>query len=151
MSYRLATYLSLLFLAGLGVLFMYTSLQFNDRASGQIIGPAFFPQLVSGLLIFMCIISAFTTWRKEKTSDDTLNIPQLKYILFTIVALVIFVALWDAFGLFYLFALLFLSSLLYVYNRKDSTKKRILKAVGLSIVIGLFIYLVFEKLLNVII
>ncbi|MCM3716500.1 tripartite tricarboxylate transporter TctB family protein [Alkalihalobacillus oceani] len=151
MSYRLATYLSLLFLVGLGGLFIYTSLQFNEGAGGQVIGPAFFPQLVSGLLIVMCIISAFTTWRKEKTSEDTLTIPQLKYILFTIAALVIFVALWDLFGLFYLFAFLFLFSLFYVYNRTDSKKKRILKAVGLSIAIGLFIYLVFEKLLNVII
>lgn len=149
MSYRIATYVSLLFIIGLGVLIIGTSMQFSTP-DNQPVGPAFFPQVVSVLMILMSIVSIFTTKFQKKSEDEKIEVLNASHILFTIVFLIVFTLLWDLLGFSYILSFLFLLGLFYMYNQNSSLKKRITMAVSFSIIMNLFVFLVFEQLLNVV-
>lgn len=151
MSYKSATYLSLLIIASFGGLFLYTSLTFSRGVGGGPVGPSFFPIIASSLLIGMCVLSAFSTMKKHKEKKEEINILNFRYIIFTVITLSLFIFLWESFGYFYLFAFVFLFGLFFVYNKNEILKKRLIFAIGLSIIMNLFVYFVFEQMLNVII
>lgn len=144
MSYKIASYVSLIFFAGIGVVFFTSS--FNlPTASGQAIGPEYFPRLLSILLIIFCIISLITTMKKKEEHVEFAN---PRYIIFTIILSVIFIGLWHMFGLFYIFAFVYMTILFYFYNQDKHSIKKALRYIAIALGMAIFLYVLFERLLH---
>lgn len=146
MSYKIWSLVSLGIITLVGVVLFIQTTQFRSQEDA---GPAFFPQLIISLMIIFCIISAITTLFNKKTENKEIKIPNFSRIFFTIVCLVIFTLIWDLLGFSYILSFLFLFGLLFVYNQKDLIKQKIIMATVVSGILNLFIFLVFDQLLNI--
>lgn len=144
LSYKNATYISLILFAALGVLFFITSLSFAPAPKGQPIGPAYFPKLISGWLVLFCIISFITT--RKKKNDQQISLQNIGYIAFTIGGTVAFVLLWKYIGGFYILSFLLLTILIYVYNQARHSIKKLLVSSLISSLFVVLVYVIFEKL-----
>ncbi|MED4601379.1 tripartite tricarboxylate transporter TctB family protein [Paenibacillus validus] len=145
MGYKLATYISLLFFIGIGAFFFISSQTLPKSSSGQI-GPAYFPGIVSVLLILCCILSFFTTMKKN---DQHIPLPNLRYIIWTIVLSALFTAVWEWMGLFYIVSFVFLAILIYLYDQAKPSFIKVCKAMGISLLMVLLVYGTFELLLGI--
>ncbi|MBP1155845.1 MULTISPECIES: tripartite tricarboxylate transporter TctB family protein [unclassified Paenibacillus] len=143
MSYKIASYVSLIFFAMIGVLFFSSS--FYLPASGQTIGPEYFPRLLSIILIIFCIISFITTTKKKDVKVEFAN---PRYIIFTVLLSIVFIGLWHMFGLFYVFAFVYMAILFYFYNQDKHSLKKAFKYIVIALGMAIFLYVLFERLLN---
>ncbi|RTR35174.1 tripartite tricarboxylate transporter TctB family protein [Robertmurraya yapensis] len=147
MSYKKGTNVMLLLITLVSAIFLYQSFSLKTLTTNQPIGPDFFPKVISILLIITCIISFITTLKK--TEDRKVELEKFKFVIYTVVAAIVFVMCWQFLGLFYVCSFIFLFALLYLYNNNGSKFKKILTSLGISLVVILFVYAVFGKLLNV--
>ena len=151
MSYKRATYISLLVCIALAVIFYIKSLELPSTSTGATFGPSAFPQLLSALIVIFSIISFVLTKRKE---DEKLTFENMKYVIFTIILTVGFTLLWQLFGtiygMFYLLLFLFLTTLLFIYNQAKNSSQKVFIAIGVSVVITSSVYIVFERLLKIV-
>jgi putative tricarboxylic transport membrane protein len=147
MSYKKGTNVMLFLITMLAAIFLFQSFSLKALTTNQPIGPDYFPKVVSILLIITCIISFFTT--KRKTEDQKVELENFKFVIYTILATTVFVALWQFLGLFYVCSFVFIFALLFLYNNNENMIKKILTSLGISLAVILFVYAVFGKLLNV--
>jgi putative tricarboxylic transport membrane protein len=147
MSYKKGTTVMLFLITLLAAIFLFQSFSLKALTTNQPIGPDFFPKVVSVLLIITCIISFFTT--KRKTEDQKVELENFKFVIYTLLATTVFVALWQFLGLFYVCSFVFIFALLFLYNNNGNITKKILTSLGISLTVILFVYAVFGKLLNV--
>lgn len=145
MSYKIATYISLVFIMFIAILFFTASLNFSSSLS-QYVGPGTFPQILSVLLVIACLISMFTT---KKQKDQHIELPNLRYIGYTIGSTFLFIVAWVYIGLFYIVSILFISILAYIYNPAPRSYKKAGGSFVFSIILTLFIYLVFDQVLKI--
>jgi hypothetical protein len=145
MSYKKGTYVSLLFFAVIGVLFYTSSVALPQPSDGKSIGPSYFPELISLLLIVFCIISFFTTIKKN---DEHVELSNPRYIIFTIILSILFVGLWGILGLFYVVSFVIMTVMIYFYNQAKHSYKKALKSLAISFAITILVYVVFDRLLN---
>ncbi|MBD2848059.1 tripartite tricarboxylate transporter TctB family protein [Paenibacillus sp. IB182496] len=110
------------------------------------IGPAYFPMILAVLLTVLCALSFLQTVRKKESAK--LEFPFFRYILITLATIVLFLLCWHFIGLFYVLSFLFLMALFLIYRRKFNTKQIVFNA-GLSGLIVLIIYLVFEVSMSI--
>lgn len=147
MSYKKGTNVMLLLITLLATIFLVQSFSLTALTSNQPIGPDFFPKVVSILIIITCVISFITT--KRKTEDKKVELENFKYVIYTILATILFTLLWQVLGLFYLCSFVFLFGLLFLYNNNGNIYKKLLTSLGISFIVILFVYAVFGQLLNV--
>lgn len=147
MSYKKGTNIMLLIIVLLASTFLFQSFSLKTISTNQPVGPDFFPKVITILLIITCIISFITT--KRKTEDHKVELENFKFVIYTILATILFVGLWQFLGLFYLCSFIFIFALIYLYNNNSKTSSKILTSLGVSLVVILFVYAVFGKLLNV--
>jgi hypothetical protein len=146
MGYKLATYVSLFFFIGIGVFFLISSQTLPKSSGGGQIGPAYFSSIVSVLLILCCILSIVTTMKKK---DEHIPLPNLRYIIWTIVLSALFTAVWQWIGLFYVLSFVFLAILIYLYDQAKPSFKKAFKASAISLLMVLLVYGTFELLLGI--
>lgn len=149
MHYRIATYISLFLIAIVGVIYIILTLDFSS-ANNQAVGPGFFPLIVCGFLIVMCVLSALNTLFSEKVKERTFEIPNSKLVLITGILLVIFVGLWTFYGFSYLASFIFLFILFYLYNDNINIKPKIIVATSISLFLTIFVYIIFENILGIV-
>jgi hypothetical protein len=147
LSYKIATYVSLVLMSGLALVFYFTSSELATLQPNQPISPATFPRLVSILLVITCIISFFTTMKKENEEVDLVN---FHFVIYTLLALILFIMVWQLAGYFYPLSFVFLTVLLYIYSDQENNVKKLLKSMLISLIVVLLTYLVFGMLLGVI-
>jgi hypothetical protein len=147
LNYKIATYVSLVLMSGLALVFYFTSSELAALQPNQPISPATFPRLVSILLVITCIISFFTTMKKENEEVDLVN---FRFVIYTLIALILFVMVWQLAGYFYPLSFVFLTALLYIYSDQENNVKKLLKSMLISVIVVLLTYLVFGMLLGVI-
>jgi hypothetical protein len=147
LSYKIATYVSLVLISGLALVFYFTSSQLATLQPNQPISPATFPRLVSILLVITCIISFFMTRKKENEDVDLVN---FRFLIYTVLAVILFIMMWQLVGYFYPLSFAFLTALLYIYSDQENKVKKLLKAMLISLIVVLLTYLVFGVLLGVI-
>lgn len=146
MSYKTATYVSLLFFAAISIYFLTASAALPP-ASGNQIGPAYFPRAISILLILFCIISFFKTLKKK--DEEKLRTPNLLYIVVTLLLTFFFVIVWQWTNRFYVPAFVFIAILIYLYNQTGHSSAKVIKSTVISLAIILAVYLIFGILLDV--
>lgn len=148
MSSRKATYVSLVLLLLLGGVYLNAANNLSVSIDAGAINQSYFPKLLFYLLFILIIISLVTTFFKKE--DEKIGLPNIKTILITILITVIYIALWNIFGYFYIFTFLFLIALLTLYRWKIGMNVKTV-IVNFSIAIGmtLFIFIIFEALMNI--
>ncbi|WP_367757133.1 tripartite tricarboxylate transporter TctB family protein [Ammoniphilus sp. 3BR4] len=130
---------------GIAILFFTASLNFSSSLS-QYVGPETFPQILSVLLVISCLISIIKTRRQ---SDQHIDLPNLRYIGYTIGFIFLFILAWIYIGLFYIVSVLFISILAYVYNPAQHSFKKVGGSLAFSLILTFFVYLVFDQLLKI--
>ena len=147
MSYKKGTNMMLLLITLLASTFLFQSFSIKALTSNQPIGPDFFPKIISILLIISCLISYIST--RKRTEGKKVELENFKFVIYTILATILFVSLWQLLGMFYLCSFLLMLVLLFLFNNNPNFWKRTLISVGVSLLVTLFIYVVFGQLLNV--
>jgi len=150
-SYKRVTYISLLICIVFAVIFYIKSLELPTTSTSAAFGPSAFPQFIILLIVIFSVISFFFTMKQE---DEKLTFENTKYVIFTILLTGIVTLLWQMFGtiygMFYLLLFIFLMILLFIYNPAKNSLRKVLTTIGFSVVITLFVYIVFEKMLRVV-
>jgi hypothetical protein len=146
MSYNKATYVSLLFFAALGIVFYVSSMSIPKAIASQRIGPEYFPQIISVLLIVCCILSFFKT---RKKTDEYIKLPNFRYIILTVILMILFVVIWGITENFYVTSFVFLGALIYIYNQVKQSFKKVLLSGAISLVLVAFVYVIFDRVLGI--
>lgn len=105
-------------------------------------GPQFYPMAIFALLIILAIADIIGTLRKA--DDSVIEIPNLKYLLFTVGMMGLWVGLWKLAIGFYPATAICGGVMLYVLNPSPSRGKRIITAVAVDAILVAFLYLVFS-------
>ena len=105
-------------------------------------GPQFYPMAIFTLLITLAIADIISTLRKA--DDSIVEIPNLKYLLFTIGMMVLWVGMWKLAIGFYPATAVCGAVMLYVLNPSPNRKKRIITAAVVDAILVAFLYLVFS-------
>ncbi|WP_249869201.1 tripartite tricarboxylate transporter TctB family protein [Oceanobacillus saliphilus] len=146
MSYKKSTYVSLILLIAMALVFMFVSSDLAGIQPNQPSSPATFPRIVATLIIIVGVISFITTLRQE---DEKVELANFKYVITTIVATVIFLILWQYLGLFYILSFLLLCFLFYIFSNINNKIRKLLISGGTAITVVGLIYVVFSQLLGV--
>lgn len=146
MSFKLADVLTLTVLAVFTLLYGYSALQFDVPSDIHNPGPGYFPLLLAGGLLLLCLFSLVASFRRTK--EPKLELPNGKLVVLTILVIAGFLVSWSYFGFFYLNLFIFQFILVAVYRRKHGVLE-LLKAAGLSAGVCLFVYLAFDLLLKI--
>lgn len=139
MSYRKLTYLTSIFFILLSGTFFYSAFQMKESNYG--VGPQYFPQVLSIMLIALCLLDIWITRKKD---DKKIEIPNLGLIILTIILITSFFIMWSLSGQFYIFAFLFMVISLLLYTPYKRTIKRVLTISIISLVIVFAVYLLFS-------
>jgi hypothetical protein len=131
----------------IAVAFFVSSMSLPESPNSKTIGPSFFPRVVSVFLVISSIISFITTYRKEE--NKRVELGNIKLIVCTIVITSLFIFAWQLFGLFYLWLFILMAVLVYIYNQEKHGAKKVLKSCAISLVLDLFVFIVFQQILNV--
>ncbi len=147
MSSKKASYaaLCLIILFGIGY-----AVSINSAPSGMLasstLGPSYFPNVLTAILILLCLASLVRTARKQETR---LRFPNLKYVLFTIVLTAVFIVCWQKLGSFYPATFVFLFLLIAVYRLEKGWKNAV--GIGAAVALGLtaILYVLFALIMNI--
>lgn len=146
MSYKIASYISFLLFAVIGIWFYSSSLALPPANTPNGIGPAYFPKVISILMVITCIVGVITTYLKN---DERVQLPKLIYMLPTIVLSILFVIVWSNTGKFYITSFILIFCLLYLFNQDKHSYKKVLKLIVITFIIVLFIFVIFDYLLSI--
>ncbi|MCP8615661.1 tripartite tricarboxylate transporter TctB family protein [Salirhabdus salicampi] len=155
MSYKIGTYISLIIITCLAIVFYISAATLPSSIEEQKVGPDYFPKAISLLLVIFCVFSFITTKKRE---DQKLELVNLRYVIYTIVLTILYVGvwhflsryfadLWQTFKGYYIISFFFITSLIYIYQPKKSGKKRMLFASISSFILIVFIFLIFDVFL----
>lgn len=144
LSYKISSYVSFLFFGIIGIWFYTSSLALSQGTEGM--GPGYVPKALSILIIITCIIGLFITYQK---SDEHVELPNIKYMVFMLTSTIIFAFVWMKTGVFYISSFVLVFSLLYTFNQKKHTFKKVLNSFVISLLIIFLIYIIFDYLLDV--
>jgi hypothetical protein len=141
-SYKRATVLANLLFAAAGIFVLRMTGDFPETFG---IGPAYFPKVLSMLLIGFALYSTAATLLGEGG-----HIALLKpgNILFVILSGVLFIFLWLRFQLFYATSFCVVTMMLFFLNPEKNILRKISVALAVGAVITLLVYLVFGRVLN---
>ncbi|WP_186766670.1 tripartite tricarboxylate transporter TctB family protein [Puniceibacterium confluentis] len=141
----------LLIMGGIG----YT-LNLNHSASqaiffsGSGVGPTYFPNALTGILVLLCIVTLIRNFR-DKSPENTAMVTteNFGYILATLALAIAFIASWQVFGYFYLNVFVLLTVLLTIYRIEFGIRNSSLVAVVTSVFLTGFLFALFGKILEI--
>ncbi|MFC4023507.1 tripartite tricarboxylate transporter TctB family protein [Oceanobacillus longus] len=147
MNIRLANYLFTLSLILITIGYYLISINIKEGFDPSPIGPSYFPNLLSVILIIFCLISLFQTYRKK--DKEKISLPNSKYVITTFIITVFFVLSWVYLGVFYLNLIIFLFALMMLYTKKYGRKKNIVINALIALFLTIMVYLIFGKILMI--
>lgn len=146
MSYKVATYISLIVITILNGLYFLNAYALVGYDHGGATGPSDFPILLSVLLFAFCLASFINTIVADDGSK--IKIPSIKKIVVATVLFVAFLTIWSQLQMFYIPAFV-LSMLLFILNKPNLIHERhsLAKHALLVVVMLTMIYVVFDYML----
>lgn len=150
MSYKLASYISLVFIGLINIFYLIGAISIADHDSGREFGPAFYPLILSIILFILLIMSFIKTYMNKNKEGIHFNfIVGLKKVALIIIPIVIFLILWTYFDYFYILSFFLLMSL-FIINKPSILRNKKELSVYFLIAIGylLILYLFFNVLLS---
>lgn len=140
-----------LILGGLGY-----ALNLNHSASqaiyfsGSGVGPTYFPNVLTGLLVILCVVVLIKNLR-DKSAENTGKVVthNSRYILATLALTVVFIASWQYLGYFYLNVFVLLTILLTIYRSEFGLKNSLLVGAATAAGTTAFLYGLFGNILEI--
>ncbi|MGJ8611979.1 MAG: tripartite tricarboxylate transporter TctB family protein [Octadecabacter sp.] len=139
----------LLILGGIGY-----AVNLNISASQAIlfgsggIGPAYFPNILAGLLVILSVITLVKNFRDKSPENlATIVTHNARYILATLALTIAFLASWQTFGFFYLNVFVLLTVLMTLYRIEFGIKNSLLVGIVTSVLTTAFLYGLFGQIL----
>lgn len=140
-----------LILGGLGY-----ALNLNHSASqtiyfsGSGVGPTYFPNVLTGLLVILCIVTLVKNLR-DTSPDNTEKVETAnsRYILATLALTIAFIASWQYLGYFYLNVFVLLTILLTIYRSEFGLRNSLLVGAVTSAGTTAFLYGLFGNILEI--
>lgn len=147
MSNRLASQLSYAVLMMFAVIYAVATFRMKGADYGGI-GPQYFPALLAGCLILLCVLGLLRSFAQD--SGERLSVPNLKLIALTVGATVLYIYIWSKTGLFYLWSFLYMFGLFNLYQPFWKTGIRSLVLyVAVALLMLVFAYFVFGQLMGI--
>lgn len=140
-----------LIILAIGCSFLIALRSFPDQGAVKLYESAiYYPMLLGVLLVLFSVLSL---WRDlfgaDKDDKEIIDFTRLANYLLVIGTACGITAIWQVFEQFYIAAALGMGVLLYCLNPGESKKKKWMISAGVSIGFTVFIYLVFDLLLQV--
>lgn len=112
------------------------------------IGPAYFPNILAGLLVILSLITLFKNFR-DKSAENVAKVTTHNsgYILATIALVIAFLVSWQTFGMFYLNVFVLLTVLMTLYRNEFGIKNSLLVGIVTAVVTTGFLYVLFGQIL----
>jgi hypothetical protein len=132
------------------------ALNLNHSASQAIffsssgVGPVYFPNILTGLLIFLSLVTLIKNLRDSGPENMARVVtPNLGYILVTLALVVAFIASWQFIGYFYLNVFALLTILMTIYRIEFGFRNSLLVAVVTAVCTTGFLFGLFGKILGI--
>ncbi|WP_161958583.1 tripartite tricarboxylate transporter TctB family protein [Ornithinimicrobium cavernae] len=138
--------LGCLVLIGLGAWYYSTATQFQDVGDGSTPSAGYYPKILAVALILLAVV-ALAMVLKRPAPPPLVDSQRVK-LAGTVVLTVLFVALWQATGLFYPAVALYVFGSLLLYQASYSPKA-LLTGVVFAAATAASVYVVFEVLLQI--
>ena len=147
MSFKKASLFAFSLTFLLGLLFFAFSFKLPTSTPGMVVGPGYYPRVLSLFLIVSSVIGLYVQARKP---DDGKRVEIKKPLyLFLVLGFSVLVAgVWHATRSFYPIAIVATLTLLWVLNPEPTSRKKALKTVGITIVLIGVICLLFTVVLQ---
>lgn len=150
MSQKWTSIITEVVLAVCGIVFLYMSYNFNDGGTSLYAGAGYYPMLVSGLIIFFSITGIISDlFGKGKNNSKKIDISRIKNVGFVVIAIIIIVAVWQIFDLFYVGAAIGTGLLLISLDPKGISKKSVITSIIIAIGMSAATYVIFEFALKI--
>lgn len=114
------------------------------------VGPTYFPNILTGLLVILCLVVLVRNLRDRSPENSGRVVTHnLRFILATLALAIGFIASWQAFGYFYLNVFVLLAALLTLFRIEFGLRNSLLiGAVTAACTTG-FLYGLFGKILEI--
>lgn len=114
------------------------------------VGPTYFPNILTGLLVLLCLITLVKTLRDpDPEAREKVTTNNLGFILATLVLVIAFIASWQTLGYFYLNVFVLLTALLTIYRIEFGLRNSLLVALVTSAGTTGFLFALFGKILEI--
>jgi len=112
------------------------------------IGPAYFPNILAGLLVILSVMTLVKNLRdKSPKNIEKVTTHNSGYILVTVALMVAFLASWQFLGFFYLNVFVLLTVLMTLYRIEFGLKNSLLVGLATSVFTTGFLYGLFGQIL----
>lgn len=145
-SMKKATLIFLSILIVVALAYIKTALSFSSGArSTGMMNSSTYPILLSCLLIVLCVISFIQTLREKESKTDVID---FKLIGATICITILYFAIWNFIGYFYLATFVYIVALILIYQKKLNVKAFLQYGV-ISFVSTIAIYIIFDFMMGI--
>lgn len=129
--------------------YFYTAMTAR-KYKGAVVGPFDFSKYLAIAFAVFCVMIIVNTLR-DKGENEKLTIDNFGLVVFTVAATALLLLLWSAFGMFYLWAFLYVASLLFVFTWKSGLldKKNAVFCFALAAATILIVYLLFKVMMKI--
>lgn len=132
------------------------ALNLNHSASEAIffsssgVGPTYFPNILTGLLVLLSLVTLFRNLRDSSPKNTAKVVTEnLGVILATLGLAMAFIASWQFLGFFYLNTFVLLTVLLTIYRIEFGIRNSLLVAAGTSACTTAFLFALFGNILEI--
>lgn len=150
MSYKTATYISLIFIALINIIYLIESINLSNRANDSGYGPGFYPLILSILLFILIVLSFMKTYTNKNVDEIYFKlISGFKKVTPIIILIIVYLMLWSYFDYFYILSFFLIVGLIIL---KKPTIIKNSKELIISLIFAsgylLILYLTFNVLLS---
>lgn len=118
--------------------------------SGSGVGPTYFPNVLTGLLVILCVVVLIKNLRNSDPDNvEKVVTENSKYILATLALTIAFIASWQYLGYFYLNVFVLLTILLTIYRIEFGLKNSLLVGAATAAGTTVFLYGLFGNILEI--
>lgn len=150
MSYKTATYISLIFIGLINVMYLIESINLSNWADDSGYGPGFYPLILSILLFILIVLSFMKTYTNKNVEGIYFKlISGFKKVAPIIMLIVVYLIIWSYFDYFYILSFFLIVGLIIL---KKPTIIKNSKELIISLIFAsgylLILYLTFNVLLS---
>ncbi|MEK4921319.1 tripartite tricarboxylate transporter TctB family protein [Cytobacillus sp. FSL R5-0569] len=148
MNEKTLNYMALIALIALGVIYYISSSSLAPPLTETDLGADYLPNILSGVLIVLCLINIFQVARKKENKQ--IKFASLKKVTTLILFICLYIFFWQVVGYFYIVTFLFLFLMFTYYQRSLKEKKKlIIKNLFISVLLVLFVYIIFDQMMKI--